>query len=109
MKSPAAAAPHFLDTLPFDVSRPGARELLGILAALYWKGDRATPRIHDSRRAWAERMTAPRTRNRLRTVIDHVLADPAAEAWHGRIRELIDDDAPTTANVPVADTDSPSH
>jgi endonuclease G len=118
MKSPSAAAPHFLDTLPFDLSRPAAQDLLGILAAIYWKSARAVALLQKAgispgavnfdqpmSLALVEILTTARSRDRLRSLIDQVLADPDAEAWHERIRELLAEVPAVEVRAPVARVD----
>lgn len=114
MRPPNAASDHFLDTLPFDLSRPGAQELLGILAAVYWKSSRVVALLQKTGispgtvnfdqpmdLALAEILTVARNRERLRALVDQVLADPEAEGWHGRLRALLADEPVARAEEPA--------
>lgn len=96
--------PHFLDALPFDLSRPGAQEILTILAAVYWNADRTVAILlkvgvspssvnlsQSMTTAWAEILITARNQDRLRALLDQVLTDADAAAWRGRIRELVAD------------------
>jgi V8-like Glu-specific endopeptidase len=99
--------PHFLDTLPFDWTRPEARELRDYLAGTYF---REGPVIEFATQAgvrpatiawsqpmqsvWHDLITKARNQNRLLELLDQVAA--SGEAVAGRLREL-------TAQIPVVE------
>jgi len=108
--------PHFLDALPFDWTRPEARELRDFLATTFF---REGPVIEFAAQAgirpgtvawsqpmqsvWHELITKARNQDRLRELLDQV-AD-SGEGVAARLRELTADtpvvEAPTTAVQPT--------
>ncbi|MEU1790564.1 trypsin-like peptidase domain-containing protein [Streptomyces sparsogenes] len=91
--------PHFLDTLPFDWSRPESRELLDFLAGIHFRED---PVVEFAARAgvkpatiawgrpmhsvWRDLITKARNQNRLRALLEQVAENDEAVAL--RLREL---------------------
>lgn len=109
-----AAACHFLDALPFDLSRPGAQDLYGILGAIYWKSATVVTLLRKAGippsavnldqsmdAALVEVLVTARARNRLRLLLEQVLTDPEAEAYRTRLRELVDASPAVEVLVPM--------
>jgi endonuclease G len=103
--------PHFLDTLPFDWTRPEARELRDFLAATFF---REGPVVEFAMQAgippasvnwsqpmqsvWHELITNARNQNKLRELLVQVAA--SGEGVAARLREL-------TAYAPVVEAPAP--
>ena len=103
--------PHFLDTLPFDWTRPEARELRDFLAATFF---REGPVIEFATQAgiqpgavgwsqpmlsvWHELLSKARNQGRLRELLDQVAA--SGEGVADRLRGL-------TADTPVVEAPAP--
>lgn len=106
-----------LDTLPFDYTRPEARELRDLLANLYYR-DTDIVRLADAinfprseipfrdtaQATWHDLLSEARNRTTLRTLIEYILEDGRAGAISGRLTELLADapitDAPNTKTLP---------
>jgi endonuclease G len=97
--------PHFLDTLPFDWTRPEARELRDFLAATFFRDEpvielAAQAGISPAAVAWSQPMqsvwheliTKARNQDRLRELLDQVAA--SGDGVAARLQEL-------TAAAPV--------
>jgi V8-like Glu-specific endopeptidase len=109
---------HFLDTLPFDWTRPEARELRDFLADVYFRepaviqivadaGIRAASIAwgHPMYQVWHEVIEKARNQNKLRALLDAV-ANNADAAVSVRLRELLEDDPVTAA--PTAPAQAPA-
>src|SRR5262249_27241336 len=109
-RSPVTA---LLDTLPFDFSRPEARELRRLLAAAYRRPSAAEAireeagidpgTIHFEQPmldVWHDVLREAANQGLARALIDRVLADTRSTRWHPRVRELI-------ADVPVVEAPAP--
>jgi V8-like Glu-specific endopeptidase len=98
---------HFLDTLPFDFTRPPARELLGFLTDTYYleppvrqfvlaAGVKPASIAFGQPMAlvWPDILTQARNQDRLRTLLA-VIRDGADSAVAARLGELLDAEPPT--------------
>lgn len=91
-----------LETLPFDYSLPQASQLRDLLSEVYYRhqdivslADSARfprsdiPFQDTARDTWHRFLSAARARDGLTAIIDIILSDERASAYHARIRELI--------------------
>jgi Trypsin-like peptidase domain/Effector-associated domain 1 len=111
---------HFLDTFPFDWSRPQSGELLRSLLGAYPTQNEAEALIGslaiDSfdipwrdrmRLSWREIIQEARKRKQLRQLIDKVLADPSRAAVHDKLRALIQETPVVEPPAPRAPSGEP--
>lgn len=93
---------HFLDTKPFDWSRPGAQALLDLLSSAYYTVDRVIGVLQNSGvppgqvalqgavvGVWRSAIEVASGMLRLREMLETVLADPTTTAFHTRLEELL--------------------
>ena len=107
---------YFLDTLPFDWTRPEARELRDFLAATFFRegpvigfaqqagiSPAAVAWSQPMQSVWHELITKARNQGRLRELLDQVAA--SGEAVAARLRELTADtplvEAPAAGDQPA--------
>ncbi|MFF5081407.1 trypsin-like peptidase domain-containing protein [Actinoplanes sp. NPDC000266] len=102
---------HFLDTLPFDLSRPEARDLWALLADTYYRDTQAEVLLRQAgvklsavnwnapmEVVWADILVKSRNQDRLRPLL-RVIADGGDAAVAERVRELT---GPAPPVVPAA-------
>ncbi|MDT0353610.1 trypsin-like peptidase domain-containing protein [Pseudonocardia charpentierae] len=98
---------HFLDTLPFDLSRRPAQELWALLADTYYRDTQVEALLRktgirpavinwsgSTELTWADVLVKSRNQNLLRPLLQ-VVADGGDTAVAARIKELVGPDSPT--------------
>ena len=106
--------PEYLAKLPFDLSHPSRRELRNILVDRYWNQARIVALLDSaelkpgwfaldtsSELAWVDILRETRARDKLHRLLDALLRDSSAAAWHPRLREMLAD-VPVVAATPPA-------
>lgn len=106
---------HFLDTVPFDYSRPEAQELIGILAEQFYHERKIvqvaqkaglSPAYLDldgpAVEVWFSAVGTARNHGKLRELLATVLTLPEAGGIAPRIKEFLADAPPVEAKAPLA-------
>lgn len=103
---------HFVDALPFDWTRAESRELRDVLANAYYREPAVVQLAQQADispaslalgqpmvRVWHDLLEEARNQDKLRTLLQQVLAGPDA-AVAGRVAELLADEPPVEAPEP---------